>query len=243
MEIQFKATQSELEGITCNPIPSSKAIPEWYKRMSTHSGEEYSNKEKLNYYSNFGELKGGMTIKKCLPVRDMITAGYIIPLWSDIAVFCDHKKEQLQFNWKYQNSLIETHSRYQVRNSPIEKMCWGNQAFKLMNPWRIYTPKGYSSLFISPKYHDNGFIEILSGVVDTDEYHEVNLPFEYSGKEGRHVIPMGIPIAQVIPFKREEWSHNIEVLNETEEESHRLRLSSYLGGAYNKLFHKKKVFR
>jgi hypothetical protein len=243
MKIQFKARKHIYESISNKPIPAMKAIPDWYKKMPSYSGDQYQNKERLNMYSNFGSLQTGMTIKKCLPVRDMITAGYIIPLWAEIAVESDKEKDILQFNWLYNEELIQSHKGFQVKDSPIEKMARSDLLFKLINPWHIYTPPGYSSLIISPSYHENNPIRILPGIVDTDEYHEVNFPFEYNGPDGKSIIKMDTPIAQVIPFKREEWNLTNEILDEDEFRRKEDNFSRYLGGLYKKLFHKKKIFR
>jgi len=243
MEMQFKARKHLFDAITNKPIPASKMVPDWYRKMPTHSGDHFQNKEKLDKYSNFGQLRGGMTMKKCLPVRDMLTAGYIIPLWSDIAVDFDDRNDILQFNWSYTESLIETHDKFQIKNSPIEKMAKSDLLFKLMNPWHIYTPPGYSSLIITPSYQEDSPMKILPGIVDTDEYHEVNFPFEYTGPIGKNTIKMDTPIAQIIPFKREEWVISNEILDEEEFQTNTTRFSRYLGGYYKKLFYKKKVFR
>lgn len=74
-----------------------------------------------------------------------------------------------------------------------------------MNPWAIKTPKGYSVLFVQP-FHRESVFTILPGIVDTDSYTiPVNFPFVINDSNFEGTIPMGTPIAQVIPFKRDSW--------------------------------------
>jgi hypothetical protein len=240
-KIVFKVKPELLKAIP-HPTPAGRSFPDWYKKMPTNSGAGYENKEKLDMFSNFGRLHGGMTVKKCLPVRDMIGAGYIIPLWADLAVDCYRESEQLQFNWLGQTNQVETHAKFQVQGSPLEKMCWGNSAFKLVSPWFIHTAGGYSSLILPPAYHESP-LSILPAVVDTDSYHEVNFPFQYTGPSGKHVIPRGTPVAQVIPFRRDEHNMVVAALPSFELQEHKARVASYMGGMYRKLFHAKKTYR
>jgi hypothetical protein len=60
-------------------------------------------------------------------------------------------------------------------------------------------------LFITPIHRDLPFT-ILPGIVDTDKYNApVNFPFILNDMKFTGLIPAGTPIAQVIPFKRENW--------------------------------------
>ena len=77
---------------------------------------------------------------------------------------------------------------------------------KLISPWTIKTPKGYSVLFKNPSNNFDNDIQIFEGVVDTDRFHyRVNFPFFWSGtKKGVFNIKRGTPLIQVIPFKRSD---------------------------------------
>jgi hypothetical protein len=59
------------------PQPASKIIPDWYKNM-----QSYVNGEK----KPLQDSKVFSTIKKCMPVFDSISSGYIIPTPCDIWV-------------------------------------------------------------------------------------------------------------------------------------------------------------
>jgi hypothetical protein len=54
---------------------------------------------------------------------------------------------------------------------------------------------------MSPWYHRNWEIEIMPSVVETDSYHQMNIPFLYHG-QGERTFRQGMPLIQVIPYKR-----------------------------------------
>ena len=172
------------------PELASLFIPNWYKQIDSYIG----NKKKPN-----GDGTTTATIKRCMPVFDAITAGYIIVLPADIYVSI--KDGQQFFEWSDLN-LVSFHPIEQAPNHPSVKP----HAYpKWINPWAIKTPKGYSTLFVQP-FHREAPFTILPGIVDTDEYYApVNFPFVVNDPKWEGMIPKGTPIAQVIPFKRDSW--------------------------------------
>ena len=182
------------------PEPALKNIPEWYKGL-----ESYIGKEKKPIYGNG---TSPATIKRCMPVFDAITMGYILKTSSD--VYISQKEGLPYFEWA-SNEVIKFHDIKQAYNHPESN---GITDFpKWINPWSIKTKRGYSSLFVQPFHRDSPFL-ILPGVVDTDKYNApVNFPFVLKDKSFEGIIPAGTPVAQVIPFKRKRWSMKIDKKN------------------------------
>jgi hypothetical protein len=55
----------------------------------------------------------------------------------------------------------------------------------------------------------------MTGIVDTDTFPvPVNFPF-FIREDFDGIIPEGTPIAQVIPFKREDWKADVDVENQS----------------------------
>lgn len=184
---------SQVQGIE-QPQPASKFIPQWYKDMESYIGGD----KKPN-----GEGFTKATIKRCMPVFDAITAGYIITLPAD--VYVSIKDGEQFFEWSALG-LVQFHPIEQAPTHPLRNR---HSYPKWINPWSIKTPKGYSTLFVSPMHHDLPFT-ILPGIVDTDQYYSpVNFPMVVNDPDFEGLIPKGTPIAQVIPFKRESWSMKI----------------------------------
>jgi hypothetical protein len=173
------------------PQPASKFIPDWYKNMESYvSGKKIPD----------GRGNSDATIKRCMPVFDAMTAGYIVTLPAD--VYVSIKNEQHYFEWSSLN-LVNFHS---VEQAPAHPM--GNQMPypKWTTHWSIRTPKGYSTLFVQPMHRESVFT-IFPGIVDTDEYYApVNFPFVMNDPKFEGLIPKGTPLGQVIPFKREPWT-------------------------------------
>lgn len=175
------------------PVAGVKAVPEWYKQMETSYAQKKT--EPL-------EIRETQTIKRCMPVLDAITAGYILKLHTDL--YITNKDNVLEFKWANDTQdTVTFHAGYQLVN--YRDLDLPNGAPKLRNPWGIKTPKGYSCLFIPPTHRPACGIRILEGYVDTDSYtNAVQFPFLVDeGFEG--TIPAGTPIAQVIPFKRDNF--------------------------------------
>jgi hypothetical protein len=179
------------------------------------------------------------TIKKCIPVLDAITAGYIIVTPSDVYVtFEDGEPVFTVANAP--EPLLEFHPRKQAYKHPAA------QEFrfpKWINPWAIKTPKGYSCLFVPPMHNPNEHFETLEGIVDTDSYYaRINLPFILKNKnEKEFMIPAGTPIVQIIPFKRESWES--ELSNDRESPAQiRLFLRSHFFDRYKRFYWHRKNY-
>lgn len=173
------------------PILSLNAVPDWYKKTESYVGLEKTP-------NGMGGTSG--TIKKCMPVFDAMTAGYMILLPADVYVSVKHGEQF--FQWANFN-LISDHS---VQQAPLHPARRKNNPYpKFNNPWSIKTPEGYSTLFVHPMHQDLPFT-IFPGIVDTDKYFApVNFPMVINDPNFEGLIPKGTPIAQVIPFKRELW--------------------------------------
>lgn len=177
------------------PVPASTLIPDWYKEMNSYTG---------GIKKPFLDGGSSATIKRCMPVFDAITAGYIIKLPGDLYVA--QVDGQPYYRWT-NNTPIAFHGRHQLETYPDNKDL---KSFpKFTNPWSIETPKGYSCLFTQP-FHRPAVFTILDGIVDTDKYTApVNFPFILNDIKWEGTIPKGTPIAQVIPFKRDSWKFKI----------------------------------
>ena len=101
-------------------------------------------------------------------------------------------------------------------------------SFLMINPWQIKTPEGYSSLLM-PVLNANLPLQFSAGIVNTDSYHnKINFPF-FVREKWKGVVKKGTPLIQVIPFKRDEWEHEVRVMNEQDAED----LNKVLGDIEN----------
>jgi hypothetical protein len=179
------------------PKPAKFMLPKWYKDTDEYIG----GKKKVNQDGSLVQ-----TIKKCVPVFDALSLGYIIPTVTDIVV--SQTEDGIVYRWQLNGNWVSMHGKWQLDKFP--KQMNGNDFPKFDNPWSIKTPKGYSCLFIPPLNNPNPWFEILSGFVDTDTYTTpVNFPFYLLDTSFEGIIPAGTPMAQIVPMKRESWKHKI----------------------------------
>lgn len=209
------------------PIPSSKALPDWYKNTTNRIGEKNPD--------------GIPTVKKCIPVFDALTTGYILVTPFDVWV------KQVDGEAEYQvapsaEGLVQFHPVMQASKHPASN----DVRFpKWINPWAIKTPKGYSTLFLPPMHNPNPWFQVMEGVVDTDEYFApVNFPFVLKNPTYEGLIPAGTPMVQVIPFKRESWK--MEIGNE-EDKIEQSKITTYLSSKffdrYKNMFWNRKEYK
>ena len=183
------------------PVPASKLIPDWYKNLESYIGGEKRPD---------GNASTTATAKRCMPIFDAISGGYIISTHVDLFVSQrpdENGKIQPYYEWA-NFGAISFHPKQQLPEHPDG--AGHEQSYpKWNNAWAITTPPGYSSLFISPLHRETPII-VLPGVVDTDIYKApVNFAFVLRDPKMDGLIPAGTPIMQVIPIKRDEWQMEI----------------------------------
>ena len=205
-EIKFIANKEYIDVSEVLPQPSKLNIPQWYKEL-THSAE---NK----------------TIKGCMPFLDTLTAGYIIKMPIDYHIKHNFIENEKRYSSGYtplhKNSctisyntnintmdVLDTHPVEQLgEKCPFVEKNKNLPFHKLLNPWIIKTPPGYSCLFLPPMNNSDNRFSIIPGIVDTDTFiSEINFPIIINGDKYPildTVIESGTPLAQVIPFKREK---------------------------------------
>lgn len=184
------------------PIPASKVVPDWYKNLESYIGGEKKPDGKAGITA---------TAKRCMPIFDSISAGYILVTHTDLYISQrpDAETGKVAPYYEWANfGAITFHPKIQLPEHP--EGAGHELAYpKWMNAWSITTPPGYSTLFISPLHRETPIIA-LSGVVDTDTYTApVNFPFVLREPNMEGTIPTGTPIVQVIPFQREEWKMSL----------------------------------
>jgi hypothetical protein len=205
--IKFEARDEYAWAVVERPYPATQAIPDWWKAMTPYSrSEDNPDGKKLivrNYQSN-------ASAKKCVPMLDALTSGYIIPLWADVQV--QNVGEGKSITWRVNQDVFEEHG-FQAREvqTPIG---YNPQVFKFVNKWRIITPKGYSCLITQPfGYRDTG-VQAIPAVIDTDRSSLEIVPPVWFANDFEGILEKGTPMVQVIPFKRSDWKAEYSYLKD-----------------------------
>jgi hypothetical protein len=213
------------------PIPASKRIPDWYKKLTTH----------IDNQKVYVDGNSNLTVKKCMPVFDAMTAGYYILLPCDVWV-ARNPDGTASFTWPIHIKMVTDHPKEQA-STLTPPPGYGPEFLKWTNAWIIKVPDGWSVLFTQPMHRDDLPFQILPGVVDADHFKlSVQFPFLLK-KDFTGLIPAGTPIAQVIPFKREEWEAQYSSLESGQKEKNLEAHSVIFENRYKKTFWNKKVFK
>ena len=198
--IEFSSQESIIENKKINPIPCKLNIPKWFKELK------------------HDPLK--KTIKGCVPFLETLTTGYLLKTATDIHI----KHNVIQGNEKISdlstslqgNNLnlnnyndIEAHDVSQLGKCPFIQKNKNLPFQKILNPWKIKTPPGYSCFFLPPLNNADDRFSIIPGIVDTDNFTgHINFPIIMNGDKYpilETTIEMGTSYVQVIPFKKESW--------------------------------------
>jgi hypothetical protein len=211
------------------PVPASKIIPEWYKDipplLKTVPGYLITD--------NIG------SVKKCVPVLDYLTSGYIIrnTYQAELTRSTDNTFEGFK-----SSGIKPDHIGGQPHHQcPVSLNGHKHHYVKIHQPWLIKTPPGYSSLIYQPHYFFNKDYEILPAIVDTDKHTEAIALVSILHNDT--IIQPGDPLVVVLPFKREDWKHSVKYEEFLSKSIFKLFLTKAWHGTYGKLFHSKKTYR
>ena len=207
-KIIFKAQQEHSQFLSSIPKPAATIIPEWYKKQ-----KNFSNNEN-NLVKAFKSFSVG-TFKLCTPLVDTMTSGYLFLLPADILVknVGINGEYVPAMEWRVTWTVVDTMNPAAHLNYPVPNG-FNSNIFRWFSDFKIETPNGYSCWVTHPSHRwDLPFLTI-NGFVDTDK-HPNGLLFPFFIREGfEGIIKEGTPIAQIIPFKRDNWKSEKKDLSE-----------------------------
>jgi len=201
--IEFLCEEKDF-GVIAEPIPARKILPEWFKNLSP----KIDGKNKLE----------NSTIKRCFPVLDALSTGWIIPLAADVEFITDGN-DGVTTKSLFYKTIVESHNKAQVAGHPdLPKT-----PLKFLNYWAIKLPPGYSMLFMPPLNRYEPRFECFSGIVDdtymgTGALEYVNFPFFFKQPNYTGIVKKGTPLVQCIPIKREEYKHTLGKIQKADQD-------------------------
>jgi hypothetical protein len=247
-EIEFSAHEDYFALKEDFPTPIKLNIPEWYKKL------EHTVLNK--------------TVKGCMPFLDTLTSGYLLKMPQDFNIRhnVDNKdnegkvfKDSFQTFGLYDvfdvlnakkinlNSGQDIHTIKQVEGSPLVDKNKNLPFYKILNPWKIKTPKGYSCLFVPPLNNTDDRFSIIPGIVDTDTFpNEINFPIVLNGDKYpilETTIKKGSPYVQIIPFKRDSWKMIVKPEKQKEIQNSRLFYGLKILNIYKDKYWNKKLWK
>jgi hypothetical protein len=169
----------------CRPYVNNGEWPEWWKQLPSNEG----------------------SLKRCSGSSDYLATGFTIPLWAKVMLRPSINGKEWEAKFDLTNEFgdfgIEGFSYGQTGECPVTKVRKLQEAnyVKIINPWLIKTPPGWSSLFLPPLWDPNPNYTMLPAVVNTDYYHNAHMVMNILTDEPFE-LEIGHPMWHVIPFKR-----------------------------------------
>lgn len=225
------------------PTPIKFKLPEWYKNLDVNlemfdSLEDFFSKELPMTSTPF-------SIKKCIPVLDYLTSGYMVPFISDIFINPLEADGYKNYTWKspYGDTNAVNKDGHPHHQCPVTINNNKHHYIKFSLQWVIKTPPGYSCLLYQPFYEFQNNITFLPAIVDTDTYDECINIIGYINANKPFMIKAGDPLMAVFPFKRDEWKMEIKDKIVDIHKSKYFNFSKYkFFGIYKDFFHSKKKY-
>lgn len=203
------------------PATTHSVMPKWYKeadRFAKMPNGDYFKAPKTvcpfpkeGTKDDYGKIP---TWKACPAIMDGFSTGYVLKTPCDITFFKDG-----QGNIDVKVSELNCRD-FVSRRPPMPQFehpkGYYKYHFAWQPDWGLEVPEGYSCIYMTPMNRfDLPFLN-TTGIVDNDKVHlSGTFPFfVVDGYEG--TIKAGTPYMQIIPFKREDWESEIDLLSQND---------------------------
>ena len=203
-EIEFVALDRYAFEVCPKPFPASQALPQWWKDASPYIKSMDNPTGKKIIIDN---RDSNASFKKCTPMLDMLSSGYIVPLWADVQVMV--KNGQPNINWRVSKDVFELHTGQEVEIPDG----YSETQFKFLNQWIPKLPKGYSALITTCPGYPNNIFRPISAIIDYDKTTHPLYPPVYLKNNFEGIVEKGTPMFQIIPFKRNNWKSKFSYLD------------------------------
>jgi len=194
------------------PDLASRFVPKWWKDLAT------------NYQANlqFPQVEFA-TAKKCIGIIETYKNGFILPLWSDLAINVMSTGDDRRYSYMFadQESTANHHNPEQFGNFVDPSKL---QHLKLGSPWKFKEKSGVTFSLNQPTWNlQNHIVDftIIPGLSDFKYQNSTNiqmlLHYPPSNTTKHLLIEAGTPMYHIIPMSdkkvtikkhlvsREEW--------------------------------------
>jgi len=179
--------------------PAKEFFPKWWKDVSSSQFDWESFQTKT-------------TVKSCPGIISSLSTGFIMPMWSDLAI--EYGKDNWKFQYSDQKSTLQQHT-----NKQMPGFYEDHWIFKLESPWQIRSP--VNLMYQHPFYLHNtpfSFIQPYGMSTPNTNLHASNI-FLFAKKEegvNRVMIKNNTPLLHIIPLTENPVIFKTEVVNQQE---------------------------
>ena len=178
-------------------VKAKEAFPTWWKSIPS---------SKLNWET----FKAENTVKSCPGIVHSLTTGYILPLWTDVAMEWD--KDYWRTQCADGQTIIGAHRLEQTGN--FYENYWH---IKIESPWIITSPV---PLIFSPPFYsyDTPLPFIMPpGINKTIKQHAATHPFVFLEKTdliNKFLFKAGSPLLHIIPLTDKKTNLKIKIVSD-----------------------------
>jgi hypothetical protein len=200
------------------PNKSVKYYPNWWKELPL----EYD-------LSEVGALGWSSTMKRCSGFTDQYQKGFIIPMWTDIAIAMD-KKGSTGASWQSADMLtgLDNHSQKQ-RGTYLPETDFLH--LKVNNPWRIVCKEDVQFMMVQPTWNFENPSDIIipTGFLEFKYQHSAHINMFLKRKNTAQNLRFnqGEALVQLIPLTERPLKIKYHLIDDLE---------------YNKMFNKSTRF-
>lgn len=159
-----------------------------------------------SWFKRIGKSQG--SLRACAGTIDLLSAGATLPMWTNYYFRLDPTGK----DWEMASddmspeaniNRVSAFSHGSTGSCPITSVRAVETGSypKLVNPWRIETAPGWSSLIVPIYWEPNLNYDVVPAIVHTDFYHTANIVLNIK-TDLEFMIKFGTPMVQIIPFKR-----------------------------------------
>lgn len=196
-------------------LPSSKFIPsQWKNTPKSHFDWE--------------KMLEMTTVRSCSGILGTFTNGYMLPLWSDLAIKTTENEWQFQFSDK--RSQIRHHSNNQFYNFYEDYFF-----LKVDSPWILSSDKDFTATFIDPFYTQNKPKPFVTPYGVMSSINKIIVPniFLFFKKETNNVlIKSGTPMIHFLFLTEKKVKIETEIITNQEYENKHTNLNSGLSSTF-----------
>lgn len=214
----FTAEQSSYDLFKLTP--AMDRVPDWWKKTPAT-------------YPDSGVMPG-RTLKSCDGFVNLYKRGFILPMWSDLAIEIQNDG----YRWQYSDmkSNADVHPTQQWATY-VSDTVYGH--IKLQSHWRMKSSTSLDWLYTSPSwsYKPNSGWTVVSGVVNYKYSREVNVNLFLDKTKNRTIIlNVDTPLVHMIPLtdRRVDLRHHLV----THEEYSRLAMPTIAFSKYTNVMDK-----
>lgn len=188
--IEFICDREEYGAIP-DPEPASKHLPDWYRELP-HQASGHDERISLD----------DKTARKCAPLLDAMTAGWIMKLPYETEVSIDRSTKQMQVRSRGSEELATI---FPWRAVGGEQSDLAYPPIQMNLRWIVKVPPGYS-LFVVPPLNRDEYADLFqpyAGFIDADKrFNQMNTVLQWQ-RDYTGVLDAGTPLVQIIPFRRD----------------------------------------